>query len=147
MSRVDDMTRLHDQVVAGHRERQSVVASLESSGDARRAAVSASRMAIMQANKDRRSNLSVSLSAFMANLAKEDKSRQKEAARLRKALAGFVHSVERDVVSLARDVAATRKSNRAMNAATNAENTAAHAAWRGIAVSGKRGAKSKSAPA
>lgn len=147
MSRVDDMTRLHDQVKTGRRERKNGVANLVNSGDARRAAVGVARAATADANKERRRNLSVSLSAFMANLANEDKSRQKEAARLRKALAGFVHSVERDVASLARDVAATRKSNRAMNAATHAENAAAHAAWSGIAVSGKRGSKSKNAPA
>lgn len=147
MSRVDDMIRLHDQVKTGRRERKNGVANLVHSGDARRAAVGVARAATADANKERRRNLRGSLSTFMADLAAKDKGRQQEAARLRAALASFVDTVARDVASLARDVAATRKSNRAMNAAMHAENAAAHAAWSGIAVSGKRGAKSKNAPA
>lgn len=139
MSRVDDMTRLCGQVQAGRRERKSFVANLVSGGAARRAAVGAVCVANANANEARRRSLMASLSAFMANLAANEKDRQQEAARLRKALAAFVNTVVQDVASLTRDVASARKANRA-------ENAAARNAWCGVvvAVTGKRGAKSTS---
>lgn len=146
MSRVDDMTRLHDQVIAGHRGRKSFISNLVKNGDARSAAVGVARAAIVAANNERKRNLKGNLSAFMANLAAKENSRQQEAARLRVTLAAVVDAVAKDVASLSRDVAATRKANRAMNAATHAENAAAREAWRGVAMSssGRRGAKSGS---
>lgn len=149
MSRVDDMTRLHDQVMAGHRGRKSFIINLVKSGDARSAAVGVTRAAIVAANKERKRNLKGNLSAFMANLATNENNRQQEAARLRRTLAAVIDGIAKDVASLSRGVAATRKANRAMNAATHAENTAAREAWRGLVMSasGKRSAKSKSSSA
>lgn len=138
MSRLDDMTRLRDQVQAGHQERKSLVASLIGGGAARRVAVGVTREENQNANEERSRHLMMTLSAFMAGLAAHEKGRKKAAIRSRKARIVFVDSVSRDVASLARDVASTRSTNRA-------ENVASRRAWRGVAVvaaSSKRSAKS-----
>jgi hypothetical protein len=137
VSRLDDMTRLRDQVLAGHRGRKSLVTSLIGGGIARRVAVGATRAANQNANEERSRHLMATLSAFMAALGMQEKGRHKAATRSRKARIAFVDSVSRDVAALARDVATTRNANRAMNAASRG-------AWRGVAVvapTGKRSAK------
>jgi hypothetical protein len=139
VSRLDDMTRLRDQVQAGRRERKSLVANLALGCIARRVAVGGVREANMAANDERSRSLMASLSAFMANLAMHEKGRRQVAGRSRKARVSFIRKVGRDVAALARDVASTRHANRT-------ENAASRTAWRGVTVAahGKRGAKSTS---
>lgn len=140
MSRLNDMTRLHDQVIAGHGRRKGLVASLMSGGVARRVAVAATRVANQNANEARSRRLMATLSAFMAALAVQEKGRRKAATRARKSRVAFVGGVARNVASLAHDVASMRSLNRA-------ENAASRTAWCGVAViaaSGKRSVKSAS---
>lgn len=137
MSRLDDITRLRDQIQAGRLERMSLVANLVGGGAARRMAVGLVREANMAENDERSRSLKATLSAFMANLAMHEKGRRQGAARLHKAHVTFVRRLGRDAASLARNVASVRNANRA-------ENAASRAAWRGIvfAASGRRGVRS-----
>ncbi|MDO8369933.1 MAG: hypothetical protein Q7S71_04400 [Candidatus Nitrotoga sp.] len=140
MSRLNDMTRLRDQIQAGHQGRKCLIADLMAGGVARRVSVGVTRAANQNANEDRSRRLMARLSAFMAALAMQEKGRQKMAARSRKSRVAFVDSVARDVASLARDIASMRNANRA-------ENAASHSAWRGVSIvaaSSKRSMKSAS---
>ncbi len=142
MSRIDDMTRLHDHVQAGHRTRKSLVAFLVSGGAERRVTVGAVRRANVAENDERSRSLMASLLTFMGGLTAQEKGRRQAAARAHKSRVTFIKKLERDVASLAHGVALTRQANRAENAASSA-------AWTGVAVvaSGKRSAKSSRAAA
>lgn len=139
MSRLNDMSRLHDQIQAGRRDRMAMLANLNGGANARRMAVGAMREANRAENNKRSRNLMETLSGFMANLAMNEKGRRQMEGKSRKARLAFIRKLGRDVASLARDVASTRNANRT-------ENAASRAAWHGVVISasGKRTAKSAS---
>lgn len=117
MSRVNDMTRLHDQIQSGRLGRRTLVADLARGDAEMKKTMRDVRGANLAANEERSRSVMATLSAFMANLAADEKNRQQVAAKLRQARAGFVNK-------LACDMGATRHAYRN-------ENAAAKSAWHG----------------
>jgi hypothetical protein len=119
VSRVNDMTRLHDQIQSGRLGRRTLVADLARGDADMKKAISDVRGANLAANEERSRSVMATLSSFMANLAAAERGRQQVAAQSRKARANSANK-------LARDIGSKRHAYRI-------ENAAARSAWHGTA--------------